>query len=250
VVFESEEAMNQVNSGSVFICHSPHGVFVLSTVFNVQWRPSAVRTWVMISSTLYNLGGVFVSYLERNSRLLPNSKEQLIKKVKERDPIALTPGGFFSATQMKYDEDTEHLGFGIVKIALANGYDLVPCWHFGETTTYYNFQVGMKFRMMLNKYGIPGIMPFGRWWAPLMPRSTPLLSVHGAPVTMPRIESPTKEDVEEHAQRYCDALKALYEKYKYAYFPSEIAKDRHLRIVNEPSNSRYWKGRRTVISKT
>jgi 2-acylglycerol O-acyltransferase 2 len=241
VVFESEEALNQTNAGSVFICHSPHGVFVLSTVFNLQWRPAASKSWVMISSTLRYFGGLFVSYLERNSRLLPNSRDVLLEKVKLRDPIALTPGGFFSATQMKYDEDTEHIGFGIVKIALANGYDLVPVWHFGETTTYYNFQVGMKYRMALNKYGIPGIMPFGRWWFPLLPRRGPLMSVHGTPIKMPKIENPTKADVEEHAQRYCDGLKALYEKYKYAYFPQDIAKDRHLRIVNEPKDAKKTK---------
>jgi hypothetical protein len=238
VVFENEEAMNQVHGGSSFIMHSPHGVFVLGTVFNLQWRvPFGTKFHVMISSTLLHFGGLFVSYLERNSKLLSTDRKELLKKVKLREPIALTPGGFFSATQMKYDEDTEYLGFGIVKIALANGYDLIPVWHFGETSTFYNFQVGMKFRMMLSKYGIPGIMPFGRCWAPLLPRSTPLMSVHGAPIKMPRIENPTKADVEEHAQRYCEGLKELYEKYKYAYFPAEIAKDRHLRIVNEPKTT-------------
>ena len=36
---------------------------------------------------------------------------------------------------------------------------------------------------------------------------------------------------------YISFLKELYEKYKYAYFPPEIAKNRHLRIVNEPKNA-------------
>jgi hypothetical protein len=237
VVYENEDAMNKATSGSVFICHSPHGLFALSTVFNIQWRSVQVKSLVMIASTLRYFGGAFVSYLERNARLIPNSREVLQKMVKKGEPIELIPGGFFSATQMKYDEDTEHLGFGIVKIALASGYDIVPCWHFGETATYRNVQVGMKFRLMLSKYGIPGIMPSGCWWAPLLPRSTPLLSVYGAPIKMPRIDKPTKADVEEHAQRYCDGLKELYEKYKYAYFPPEIAKNRHLRIVNEPKNA-------------
>ena len=114
VVYENEDAMKEASSGSVFVCHSPHGVFALSTVVNTQWRSIQPKSLVMISSTLRYFGGAFVSYLERNTRLIANSREVLEKMVKKGEPIELIPGGFFSATQMKYDEDTEHLGFGIV----------------------------------------------------------------------------------------------------------------------------------------
>ena len=50
-----------------------------------------------------------------------------------------------------------------MKYALNNGYALVPAYCFGESGTYSNLQGAWKFRMWLNGFGLPAIVPFGKW---------------------------------------------------------------------------------------
>jgi 2-acylglycerol O-acyltransferase 2 len=138
---------------------------------------------------------------------------------------------------MEYDVDSEVLNYGFIKLALMTGTDLVPQWNFGEVTTYHNGSFLKALRMRLAPRGVPGILPFGCWWCPLMPRRVPLLSVFGKRVDIPHIPNPTREEVREHAARYCDALRELYDEYKFAYYSPEDAKTRSLVIFNEPKKA-------------
>ena len=47
------------------------------------------------------------------------------------------------------------------------------------------------------------------------------LSTVGSPISVPKIECPTQEDIDKLHARYIDELKGLYEKYKDKYHPSE-----------------------------
>ena len=62
------------------------------------------------------------------------------------------------------------------------------------------------------KFVIP--LMYGLWWAPLFPRPVPVTTVLGAPISVPQCENPSEELKSKIHAQYCEALKALYEKYK------------------------------------
>ena len=66
-----------------------------------------------------------------------------------------------------------------------------------------------------------GILPFGRWWFPLLARNRRMHIVVGKAMQLPLLEAPTKEKVAEHHARYVAALTELFERHKgsYGYAP-------------------------------
>jgi len=107
---------------------------------------------------------------------------------------------------------------GFLKYALQHGYSLSPAYVFGERATFINLQGFWKFRHWLNKYGIPGVFPFGKWWCPLLPRDGSLHIVVGRPLHLPKIESPTDSEINEHHLRYIKHVEELFERHKANYY--------------------------------
>ena len=104
---------------------------------------------------------------------------------------------------------------GIVKYALLHGYRLTPVYTFGEESTYSTMNSFQSFRLWLNKFGIPGVVFMGWPLFPLMPkRGLEIHTVVGDPLQLPKIEKPTKEDVQEWHGKYIQALQELFDKNK------------------------------------
>jgi hypothetical protein len=57
------------------------------------------------------------------------------------------------------------------RYALQAGYALTPIYTFGESETYYSFTGFLKQRLALNKHSVPGVVFFGWWLAPFLPRA-------------------------------------------------------------------------------
>lgn len=57
---------------------------------------------------------------------------------------------------------------GWIKYALQHGYKIYPCYTFGEELTYWNWGGLMKYRLMMNKYQLPGCIFVGKFcsWLP------------------------------------------------------------------------------------
>jgi len=198
--------------------HHPHGMFAVHSLYFFQHLPELVSRFTMVATALRWFGGIFVFYLERNSPLMDASRQACQKIMPTGASINMAPGGFQGATRQKKGEDSEVMGFGMVKLALIHGYELVPMWCFGEADTYYNAQFAMSFRLKLNEYKIPSVIPSGWFWFPLLPNRVPLMNVVGAPVKFPQITKPTKEEVARYHSEYCDALKSLYDRWKPVYY--------------------------------
>jgi 2-acylglycerol O-acyltransferase 2 len=100
---------------------------------------------------------------------------------------------------------------GFIAMALKHGYSVSPCFIFGEEKTYWACSKFLKARMALNPYKLPGVIFVGGlglvpWW------NQPLITVIGKPLSLPRIEKPSTEDVDKHHQAYIRALVALFER--------------------------------------
>ena len=134
----------------------------------------------------------------------------------------LIPGGFHDASIHCLDVDRVCLKNrkGFVKYAIQYQYSLTPVFGFGEKDTFYNVQGAWSLRLWLNDFGIPGILPFGRWICPILPRNDRLHVVVGEPLKPPKLPKDgkvTREMVDEHHAIYIAKLKAMYKKYSIVY---------------------------------
>merc|ERR1740121_2869519 len=143
-------------------------------------------------------------------------KKDLSNLMRKGDtPLMMVPGGFHEATISCPGHERVYLKtrMGFVKYALRFGYDLVPCYTFGEADLLANPQGGWKWRFWLNSLNIPAVLPFGWPPFPLFPRrGVDLVTVVGPPVPMPLIKNPTDKDVKEHHARYVAAFQELYKR--------------------------------------
>jgi len=139
--------------------------------------------------------------------------------MKTRKPLALIPGGFEEATihNSKVNRVFCKKRRGFVKYALQHGYALTPCYCFGEKETYGNLQGWWGPRFWLNGQGLPAIVPFGKWWSPLLPRAERLHIVVGKALQLPCVASPSDADVAKWHAEYVGSLVALFDRHKASY---------------------------------
>mmetsp|Transcript_22424 Transcript_22424/g.47364 ORF Transcript_22424/g.47364 Transcript_22424/m.47364 type:complete len:349 (-) Transcript_22424:1912-2958(-) len=150
------------------------------------------------------------------------------------DHLALPPGGFEEATLSGMEKDRAYIKkrMGFVKLALQNGYNVVPVYSFGENKTYWNMQGLWKLRLWLNGLGFPAIVVFGSWFMPLLPKrhERGLRVVVGEPIVLPTIETPSREEVKSWHDKYVAALTRLFEEHKEDYYGPELAKTAKLEL--------------------
>jgi len=107
---------------------------------------------------------------------------------------------------------------GFVKAALEQGSAIVPCFVFGEAALYrQQGEVGDVWRKVTEGVrtclGIAPVLFAGQGWLQdfgFLPRRRPLRVVVGAPLEVTKVESPSREQVEQVHQQYVAALTALY----------------------------------------
>ncbi|XP_066555631.1 diacylglycerol O-acyltransferase 2 [Amia ocellicauda] len=114
---------------------------------------------------------------------------------------------------------------GFVKLALQQGADLVPVYSFGENEVYKQliFEKDSWGRLIQRKiqkllgfapclfHGC-GLFSDDTWG--IVPYSKPINTVVGEPITVPRIEKPTEEQVGQYHDMYINSLLKLFEKNK------------------------------------
>jgi len=118
---------------------------------------------------------------------------------------------------------------GFVKVAMANGAELVPVISFGETDIWDQVPnpPGSKLRewqtYLQRVFGfsmplIQGRGIFNYSWG-LMPHRRPITSIVGQPIKVPHIPNPTEEQVSEYHKIYCDGLRKLFMQHRDKYSP-------------------------------
>ncbi|KAB1272849.1 Diacylglycerol O-acyltransferase 2 [Camelus dromedarius] len=114
---------------------------------------------------------------------------------------------------------------GFVKLALRHGADLVPIYSFGENEVYKQviFEEGSWGRWVQKKFqkyiGFAPCIFHGRGlfssdtWG-LVPYSKPITTVVGEPITIPKLEHPTQQDIDLYHAMYMEALVKLFDQHK------------------------------------
>ncbi|RXM93431.1 Diacylglycerol O-acyltransferase 2 [Acipenser ruthenus] len=114
---------------------------------------------------------------------------------------------------------------GFVKLALQQGADLVPVYSFGENEVYKQiiFEEGSWGRYLQRKFqklmGFApcffhgcGIFSTNSWG--MVPYSKDINTVVGEPITVPKIESPSQDEVDLYHDMYVQSLLKLFDRYK------------------------------------
>uniref|UniRef100_A0AAY4EN75 Acyltransferase n=1 Tax=Denticeps clupeoides TaxID=299321 RepID=A0AAY4EN75_9TELE len=108
---------------------------------------------------------------------------------------------------------------GFVRLALECGADLVPVYSFGENELYKQVVLpegswGRRLQALFKQ--IMGFAPclfLGERWL-FLPYRTPITTVVGSPISVPKLQSPTEERVDHYHTLYMEALTELFHKHK------------------------------------
>jgi len=237
--YENNQKQQQPHQPLLYAVH-PHGAFCLgwSALFCSKIMNDAKVQFcfspVLFTSPLFRLWSRLTGTpgsADKSSMINYMMKK---KDGKQRNHLALPPGGFEEATLTCRNKDRVYIKkrTGFVKLALQHGYNIVPVYTFGENQTYDNIQGMWNFRLWLNKLGIPAIVVFGSWFFPILPKrdNCGLRIVVGEPVVLPTISNPSREEVKHWHDKYITALTRIFEEHKEEYYGPEIAKTQKLEV--------------------
>lgn len=210
------------NSKKLF-CFHPHGIMCIGWSLNGCMAPVLHKSDISFMVAENLMGLAFISDILSWYGCSAASKENICKRMKTSQNLALLPGGFQEATLFQYGHHRVYIKHraGFIKYALQHGYKLYPAYTFGEEHTYHAASGCLPFRLRLNDYHIPTVMYCGKWYLPFMPHNnTPnLVTVIGNGFQLPLIESPTNEQVNLWHEKYMQELSMLFYRHaeKYAH---------------------------------
>nr|XP_040036422.1 2-acylglycerol O-acyltransferase 3b [Gasterosteus aculeatus aculeatus]XP_040036423.1 2-acylglycerol O-acyltransferase 3b [Gasterosteus aculeatus aculeatus]XP_040036424.1 2-acylglycerol O-acyltransferase 3b [Gasterosteus aculeatus aculeatus] len=108
---------------------------------------------------------------------------------------------------------------GFVRVALEFGADLVPVYSFGETGLFQQvvFSEGSLGRRLQDLFkrmmGFAPCLFLGERWA-FLPYRTPVTTVVGSPILVPKRTTPTQEEVDHYHRLYMEGLSKLFHEHK------------------------------------
>lgn len=179
---------------------------------------------------------------------LISSSKQAISSILGRNDVkgqvvVLAPGGAEEALESHPNLYNvvlrERKGF--IRLALKYGADIVPCYHFGEQKLFNQWPnpPESRLRNLQRKFKrLTGATPpifwgkciFDYFSVGVMPFRRPIISIVGAPLHVEQKLSPSEEEINELHDRYCTALKRLFDEYKLSC-DDETTAETQLKIV-------------------
>ncbi|KAL4428765.1 hypothetical protein ABPG74_001279 [Tetrahymena malaccensis] len=132
--------------------------------------------------------------------------------------ISILPGGFEEATLTTPKENRVFIKSrkGFIKYALRYGYNVHPVYIFNENKIFYTLERFEKFRLLLNKLKLVGVIFWSRFGCIPEPCSR-VNTVVGKAIKMPQIDNPTDQDVDKYHEIYVNALQDLFDRNKALY---------------------------------
>jgi len=155
---------------------------------------------------------------------ISSKKAEFTKYMQTGKDFAVIPGGVEEV--VLGDQHHERLFLrhrkGFVKYALTMGYDLLPVYHFGETQLYticWPLTTAPIVRLRLaiaRKTQIATGFGYGCWFMPNLPKlNQKCITVIGERIELPRIDEPSREDVDRYHSMYIERLTELYNQHRH-----------------------------------
>lgn len=212
LIFDDPETASSPQK-NVMLCYHPHGVMAYGvTLLTYQFH--YLNDFVRLGSRFALMvpwGGIFLK-LSGIQGINPENLNLLMKSGRK---ILMVPGGFEEATITNYNENRVFVKNrkGFIKYALKYGYTVHPCYGFNENKAFYYF-TNVKLGLLMNKLKIPGVLFYSRFLGILPNNDQGIYFVIGKGIKFPRIEKPSKEDVNQYHEKYVNVLQETFDKYK------------------------------------
>ncbi|CAD8199566.1 unnamed protein product [Paramecium octaurelia] len=215
---EIVEVEKPKKSNSMF-CFHPHGIYSMGMVHNLYTKNTFFENLVVLSSR-FALSIPFSGLLLTLFGLQGVHPENLTKLLKKGSNVGIMVGGFEEATLTKYGENRVYIKErkGFIKYALRYGTTIYPVFTFGENNMFYTYNGFQSLRLWLNKFKLIGTIYWSRFLTVPEPHIE-MITVCGKGIELPKIENPSKEDIDKYHQSYIQGLKELYDTYAPKYAP-------------------------------
>ncbi|KAK6486228.1 diacylglycerol O-acyltransferase 2-like [Huso huso] len=215
--------------------YHPHGIFCFGAFCNFGTEATGFsKKFPGICPHLATLAGNFRLPLLRDylmsGGICPvnrNSMDYLLSHNGTGNAVVIVVGGAAESLECIPGKHSVTLKNrkGFVKLALQQGADLVPVYSFGENEVYKQiiFEEGSWGRYLQRKFqklmGFApcffhgcGIFSTNSWG--MVPYSKDINTVVGEPITVPKIESPSQDEVDLYHDMYVQSLLKLFDRYK------------------------------------
>ncbi|XP_078259072.1 diacylglycerol O-acyltransferase 2 isoform X1 [Rhinoraja longicauda] len=215
--------------------YHPHGIFCFSAFCNFGTEATGFsKKFPGIRPSLATLAGNFRMPILReylmSGGIFPVTRDAidyLLSKNGNGNAVIIVVGGAAESLECSPGSNVVTLSKrkGFVKIALQNGADLVPVYAFGENEVYRQviFEEGSWLRAGQRKFqkliGFAPCLIKGRSlfssesWG-LIPHAKPINTVVGEPISVPKIENPSRAEIDHYHEAYKHSLVNLFNKYK------------------------------------
>jgi hypothetical protein len=221
MVFQGEHLPTPQDPQTFYAIH-PHGAFCIG--WAMLFSHNVMQHVRFCFAPALYLSPFFRLFSRCTGRPGSASKLSMHSYLKNGEHVALPPGGFEEATLSSLTQDRVFIKkrTGFIRLCLQHGVAVRPVYVFGEKGLYWNVQGNFEQRLAVNRYGVPAVFTWGHPLFPFVPKNTvDLMICVGAPLVLPKIENPTKEDVQKWHANYVVALTGIFEEYKEtAYGPA------------------------------
>ncbi|XP_019802104.1 diacylglycerol O-acyltransferase 2 isoform X1 [Sagmatias obliquidens] len=226
---------NLLTTRNYIFGYHPHGIMGLGAFCNFSTEATEVsKKFPGIRPYLATLAGNFRMPVLReylmSGGICPVNRDTidyLLSKNGSGNAIIIVVGGAAESLSSMPGKNAVTLRNrkGFVKLALHHGADLVPTYSFGENEVYKQviFEEGSWGRWVQKKFqkyiGFAPCIFHGRGlfssdtWG-LVPYSKPITTVVGEPITTPKLEHPTQQDIDLYHAMYVEALVKLFDQHK------------------------------------
>uniref|UniRef100_A0A7N8XTJ0 Acyltransferase n=1 Tax=Mastacembelus armatus TaxID=205130 RepID=A0A7N8XTJ0_9TELE len=212
------------NKNYILGCH-PHGIFSVGafTCFSTDSCGFAevfpgVRPSLAILAGLFRIP-FFREYIMSADKVL--SPPTFLSKSGKGNAVVIVIGGAAESLEASPGVHTivvkQRKGF--VRVALELGADLVPVYSFGENALFKQVifsesSLGRKLQdLFKNIMGFAPCLFVGEHFM-FLPYRTPVTTVVGSPISVPKCASPTEEEVDHYHKLYMEALSKLFHEHK------------------------------------
>jgi 1-acyl-sn-glycerol-3-phosphate acyltransferase len=205
----------------------PHGVFPYGNLLaKLVWPSLTGHHFHGLAASAALTVPIFKQILKSIGTI--DASRQSARKALEQHPhtIGISTGGVAEVFETNAGDEVIILRerYGLIKLAIRTGADLVPCYLFGNTELLSCWAgEGIPHgRTVLEKIsrriGFALIIFHGRWFLPI-PRRTPVLAVLGKPISTyhMKCEEPTKEQIKEIQNILITRMQDLFDDHKHLY---------------------------------
>jgi len=229
IEYEGDTLPSPSDSQTFYAIH-PHGAF--SFGWALLFNSSALSHVRFCFSPVLYMTPFFRLFSRLIGTIGSAGKSDMISYLKKGEHLALPPGGFEEATLTSTRQDRVFIKkrHGFIRLCLKFGVAVRPVYVFGEKDLFSNIQMLKKFRLKLNRMGLPGILVWGEPLLPFLPKMNKSMHIIvGAPIALPKIENPSKDEVAKWHGKYIASLTGLFENHKVNAY-GERGKDMKLEV--------------------